>query len=370
MPKEIKPLKIAVIGCGINGISCAISLAERGHTIHIYEKKTAFSETSAKSSKLLHGGLRYLENGHFRLVKESLKERSNWVKKLPDMTKIQRFYIPVYKGRSRNKFVLYAGVKLYEILAGSYSLGKSKMHSKKETIEANPSLKPDGLTGSVSYVDVQMDDYRIADWLKNQALSKGIILKENHEVLSFNKNGSLTTSASTVSNYDFVVNAAGPWAKELLNNNNINSKFDMSLVRGSHLIVNLKIQYPLVLQSEKDGRIIFMLPLENHCLVGTTECKHMIKDPIVCTENERDYLLNIVNSYLNIPLTSKDIISEYAGVRPLVFDFNTQDISKINRDSAIELNDSLINIFGGKWTSGLSLGQKVCNMIEKTQVDF
>ena len=92
MPKEKKPLKIAVIGCGINGISCAISLAERGHTIHIYEKKTAFSETSAKSSKLLHGGLRYLENGHFKLVKESLKERSNWVKKLPNMTKIQRFY--------------------------------------------------------------------------------------------------------------------------------------------------------------------------------------------------------------------------------------------------------------------------------------
>ena len=176
----------------------------------------------------------------------------------------------------------------------------------------------------------------------------------------------MTTSASTTLNYDFIVNATGPWAKELLNNNDINSKFDMSLVRGSHLIVNLKIQSPLVLQNKKDGRIIFMLPLEDQCLVGTTEYKHMIKDPIVSTEIERDYLLKIINSYLNMSLTAKDIISEYAGVRPLVFDSNTQDMSKINRDSAIELNESLINIFGGKWTSGLSLGQKVCNMIEKT----
>ena len=209
-----------------------------------------------------------------------------------------------------------------------------------------------------------MDDYRIAEWLKNQALNKGIILKENHEVLSFSKNGSLKTNSSRSENYDFIINAAGPWAKELLNKNNISSKFDMSLVRGSHLIVNLKIQCPLVLQSEKDGRIIFMLPLENHCLVGTTEHTHMIEDPIVCTQIERNYLLNIINSFLNMHLTSKDIVNEYAGVRPLVFNSNTNDISKISRDSAIELNGSLINIFGGKWTSGPSLGLKVSNMIE------
>ena len=105
---------------------------------------------------------------------------------------------------------------------------------------------------------------------------------------------------------------------------------------------------------EKDGRIIFMLPLKNLCLIGTTECKHLIKDPIVCTQIERDYLLNIINSYVDVHLTSKDIVDEYAGVRPLVFNSNTKDISKISRDSAIELNQSLINIFGGKWTSGLS----------------
>ena len=211
---------------------------------------------------------------------------------------------------------------------------------------------------------VQMDDYQIAEWLKNQALNKGVILKENHEVLTFSNNGSLKTNSSSSENYDFIINAAGPWTKELLNKNNINSKFDMSLVRGSHLIVNLKIQCPLVLQSEKDGRIIFMLPLKNLCLIGTTECKHLIKDPIVCTQIERDYLLNIINSYVDVHLTSKDIVDEYAGVRPLVFNSNTKDISKISRDSAIELNQSLINIFGGKWTSGLSLGHKVSNMIE------
>ena len=108
-----------------------------------------------------------------------------------------------------------------------------------------------------------------------------------------------------------------------------------------------------------------MLPLENLCLVGTTEHKHLIEDPIVCTKIERDYLLNIINSFLDVHLTSKDIVDEYAGVRPLVFNSKTRDISKISRDSAIELNESLINIFGGKWTSGLSLGHKVSNMIDR-----
>jgi len=366
MPTEKKPLKIAVIGCGINGISCAISLAERGHKIDIYEKKTAFSETSAKSSKLLHGGLRYLENGHFKLVKESLKERSNWVKKLPDLTKIQRFYMPIYKGHSRNKFLLFTGVKLYELLAANFSLGKSNMHSKKETLEANPLLKQEGLIGSVSYVDVQMDDYKIAEWLKNEALNKGVDLKENNEVVSFCENGSLTTRGSETLNYDFIVNAAGPWAKELLKTNNIQSNFNMSLVRGSHLILDFKIQSPLVLQSTKDKRIVFMLPLDNGCLLGTTEYSHNIKDPIVCTQIERDYLVDIANTYLEKTLTQKNIISDYAGVRPLVFDSNTMDVSKINRDSAIELNESLINIFGGKWTSGPSLGEKVSDMIESS----
>ncbi len=364
MPTEKKPLKIAVIGCGINGISCAISLAERGHKIDIYEKKTAFSETSAKSSKLLHGGLRYLENGHFKLVKESLKERSNWVKKLPDLTKIQRFYMPIYKDNSRNKFLLFAGVKLYELLAANFSLGKSKMHSKSDTLDSNPLLKQEGLIGSVSYVDVQMDDYKIAQWLKNEALNKGIILKENNEVVSFCETGSLTTTDSETLTYDFIVNAAGPWAGKLLKDNNIQSNFEMSLVRGSHLIVNLKIQNPLVLQNVKDKRIVFMLPLDNGCLLGTTEYTHNIKDPITCTPIERDYLLEIANAYLKKPLTLKDVISDYAGVRPLVFDSSAQDVSKINRDSATEFNQSLINIFGGKWTSGPSLGEKVSDMIE------
>tara|TARA_B100000925_G_scaffold291549_1_gene280038 strand:- start:5496 stop:6596 length:1101 start_codon:yes stop_codon:yes gene_type:complete len=363
-----KNKSVAIIGCGINGIGTALAFSEKGYQVKIFEKGRAFAETSSKSSKLLHGGLRYLENGHFGLVQEALKERAAWVQQVPNFTNIERFYLPIYQGKSRNRFILYAGVKLYELLAGKHSLGQSKFHSVKDTLQNNSNLKHKGLIGSVSYVDVQMDDHKIALWLLEKARSKGVEIREGVEVTSFDVKGNVAVNGKEHHSFDYVINAAGPWAKKLLTANRIESNFDMSLVKGSHLIVSRQTENPLVLQNNEDGRIIFMLPSAKGSIIGTTEIPQKTSDNIICSDEETNYLLDIVNSYINEPINHEEIMDTYSGVRPLVFDNNKSSVSKISRDSATEQIGSLINIYGGKWTSGLSLGQKVVSSLQKKQV--
>tara|TARA_X000000950_G_scaffold136444_1_gene169634 strand:+ start:10031 stop:11104 length:1074 start_codon:yes stop_codon:yes gene_type:complete len=354
--------KIAIIGCGINGIGCAIALAESGYDVHIFDKKKPFSETSSKSSKLLHGGIRYLENGHLNLVRESLQERAAWVKQMPDHTKINRFFIPVYQNLSRNIFILFAGVKLYEFLAGKFSLGKSKFHGRKNTLQLNKSLRSEGLIGSVSYVDVQMDDEAISAKLLAKAERMGVKIIDNTEVTNFDLAGKVETDSHSIK-YDFIVNACGPWVKASLDKNKINTKYEIEHVRGSHIIVNKKISNPLVLQNPSDKRIIFMLPIKEGTLIGTTEIKHDLAKPIECSKAEQKYLIDNANNFIQEPLDAGNVISNYSGVRALVSQ-GEKNLSSINRDSAIELNGKLINVFGGKWTSGLSLGKKVANLIQ------
>jgi glycerol-3-phosphate dehydrogenase len=170
-------MNIAVIGAGVNGICCALALAERGCQVTVYESKTPFSETSSKSSKLLHGGIRYLEAFHFKLVREALADRAWWIENAPQHTKIHRFYIPIYKGKSRSRLQLYIGTKIYDLLSGKNSLGRSRYHSAKETLENNPILSPDGLLGAVSYIDVQMDDRSLSEWLIKKTKAQGIIIR-------------------------------------------------------------------------------------------------------------------------------------------------------------------------------------------------
>lgn len=354
--------KIAIIGCGINGVGCAIALAESGYDVHIFDKKEPFSETSSKSSKLLHGGIRYLENGHLSLVRESLQERAAWVEQMPDHTKINRFFIPVYQNFSRNILVLFAGAKLYELLAGKFSLGKSKFHGKKNTLKLNKSLRPEGLVGSVSYVDVQMDDVAISNQLLKKAKSMGVEIIDNTEVSNFDLAGNIDIGSQSIK-YDFVVNASGPWVKEALDKNRINTEYQIEHVRGSHIIVDKKISNPLVLQNPSDKRIIFMLPIIEGTLIGTTEVKHNLAKPIECSKAEERYLLDNANNFIQEPLYRRNVVSNYSGVRALVSQ-GEKNLSSINRDSAIELNGRLINVFGGKWTSGLSLGKKVANLIQ------
>ena len=172
-------MNIAVIGAGVNGVCSAIKFAEAGHSVSVFDKSKAFSETSSKSSRMFHGGIRYLEQGHFELVREALIERKEWLAFAPEATEIKRFFIPIFKNQSRSRFVSYLGVKFYQWLAGSMSLGSSSYFDKVETLKELPELKSEGLLGAVSYLDVVFDHEKVSRVLIDELLSKNASLHEN-----------------------------------------------------------------------------------------------------------------------------------------------------------------------------------------------
>lgn len=357
-------MNIAVIGAGVNGICCAIALAEKGCKVTVFETRTPFSETSSKSSKLLHGGIRYLENFHIKLVREALEDRAWWIKNAAEYTKTARFFIPIYKEKSRSRLKLYFGAKLYEWLAGKNSLGRSKYHSEAETLKLNPELSSAGLLGSVSYVDVQMDDIGLSEWLLKKAESVGVVVKINTHIQSISANGLVNKADGESIKFAKIVNTCGPWAKQLVDNSRVDTAFDLALVKGSHLFVDRVISNPLVIQIPADGRIIFAMPYENKMLIGTTELKHEIADPVICSDQEVNYLLDAVGSVLSKKICASEVIGAYAGLRPIVSSKqNIKELSKANREAAIETIDDLINVFGGKWTSAMRLGKTVSSHI-------
>lgn len=313
---------------------------------------------------MLHGGIRYLENFQIKLVREALKERAWWLKNAGQYTKSKRFFVPVYKNRSRSRLRLYMGVKFYEWLAGKESLGRSRIHGIKETLSLNPTLSPDGLLGSVSYLDVQMDDYGLSEWLVKKAKNLGVIIESYKSIKRVGTDGLITMENGKTIRYLKVVNACGPWAKRLLDDSNIDSAYSLDLVKGSHLFIDRVIENPLVIQLPNEDRIIFALPHEDKTLIGTTESRHSINDQITCRDWEVDYLISAINSVFFNKIERREVLSTFAGVRPIVQkEQGEKCLSKASRESAVEIIGNLINVYGGKWTSAMSLGKSVANKI-------
>ena len=355
---------VAIVGAGVNGVCAAVALGELGHHVTLIDKGEPFAETSSKSSKLLHGGIRYLEHFHFGLVREALSERAWWLKEAPRYTTQRRFYMPIYQGMPRSRWLLYAGAKLYQMLAGRKSLGSSAYHSKRETLEANPHLSDVGLLGSVSYMDVQMDEPGLSAWLLDRAVSAGVELMSNTPVASVSTEGQVVLATGDSLSFDWVVNAAGPWASALLQASSIASNYRIELVRGSHLRFARTLPHPLVIQSRFDQRIIFLLPEPGGMLCGTTEVPHEDGAEVVCTADEAHYLLQAVEGVLREPLVESEITERFSGVRPIAYEgTGHEDFSSASRDSEIEVMGRLIAVFGGKWTSAMHLGQEIASKV-------
>lgn len=357
--------RIAVVGAGVNGTSIATACAKRGCEVVLFDAGSPFAETSSKSSRMLHGGIRYLEQGHIKLVREALKEREEWQRIAPDATRVERFFFPIYNDSPRGRTTLFAGALLYQWLAGRYSLGRSQLHSKNELLEAFPILSPENLKGGISYCDLVMDDQVMAEHLLAEAQSSGVTVHSHSRVSHLTTDGSLRVNDETLQ-FDRVINAAGPWASEILMESNIASQFTISHVRGSHLLLDLTLPHALVFQVPDDGRIVFCIPQSNSkVLLGTTECAHDLKAPVNCTEAEVDYLLTTLNKHIQPVVGREHITATLSGVRPIAKARNAQlqNMSRASRDSEIEVVNSLINVFGGKWTSARHLGRKVASVI-------
>ncbi len=354
-------MKCAVIGGGINGVMSAWALAKRGHQVNLYERGELMGATSSASTKLIHGGLRYLEAGEFRLVREALRERLFWLKSAPELVHRIELILPVYRWSRRARWLMRTGLFLYDYLAGRANLGRHRWLPAAELERQVPDLNSDELLGGFSFFDAQMDDRALGLWAAEMARRSGTSINTRAAVDAVSASGTLSLNGNTFS-YDLVINAAGPWAEALLSRSSISSSHHLDLVRGSHLVLNRTASLGLLVESPEEERFCFILPYQGKTLLGTTEVRQTLDDPIECAPKEQAYLLNIYNRYIRAQARESDIVGRFAGLRPLIRSNTNQ--SRATREYAIDVNGRLLTVFGGKWTTAHALGEKVASRAE------
>lgn len=354
-------MQIAVIGGGINGVITAWECAKIGHSITLFEQNRLMSATSQASTKLLHGGLRYLEHGEISLVRESLFERSWWLHEVPNIAQPIEIVFPIYRDSLRHRWKIKLGMVLYDGLAGRLGIGNHRWLNSGEVLQLIPGLKGKGLQGGYLFYDGQMDDYSLGCWAAEQAQSAGVKMYEHSRVDRIAADG-IVEVQGIVRKYDRVINVAGPWAVELLRISGLPHKHELDLVRGSHLLLDKSSTCGVMLQVRGDKRICFVLPYQGKTLLGTTEVRQSLNEPIVCSDSEAEYLMNTYNSYFDSAITQTDVSSSFAGVRPLILSQN--DPGKATREYAIEQYGQLISVFGGKWTTSRALAIKVVSKLQ------
>lgn len=321
----------------------------------LFERDRLMQATSRTSSKLLHGGLRYLENGEFRLVREALRERDAWLKRAPELARPLRLLMPVYRSSRRSRIVVATGLFLYDRLAGKSILPGARWRSAGEILAKDPGLNPNTLVGGYEFSDGQMDDYALGLWVADQAAAAGVTIVESARVASVDAAGTVVTAGGERASFDRVLNVAGPWAARLLEESGIPSPYQLDLVRGSHVVLAEPCAQPYLLEVPGERRIFFVLPWKQGTLVGTTEVRQALDEPIECSDAEASYLLAAYRHYW--PGATPTVTARFAGVRPLLR--SAADPNRATREYAIHRTGNLISVFGGKWTTAMALAHKV-----------
>ncbi|HUP44343.1 MAG TPA: glycerol-3-phosphate dehydrogenase/oxidase [Thermoanaerobaculia bacterium] len=352
--------RIAVIGGGINGAGIAWELVRRGYAVTLFEKGRCGEQTSSRTTKMIHGGLRYLERMHWRLVRESLRDRAWLLERLPELVRPVEILLPVYDDSPRSRFTLRAGLLLYDALAGRQNIRRHRAWTAAELLAAVP-IRSAGLRGGFSYWDAQVDDYRLVRTVVASAIRDGVTVRENTLMESLRRDGGewIVRTPQDESRFDLVVNVAGPWMNELLAKNGIRARYVLSLIRGSHLVLRRRVaDQGLLIQSTSDSRVLFVLPWKGTTLVGTTEVLHREPlDDVQPSQEEIDYLVARFNHYFADPIGIGDVTESFAGVRPLVG--RATNPGAIGRDFRVVRKGNLVNVFGGKMTTFMSLASKV-----------
>lgn len=355
-------MDVGIVGGGINGLCCAWVLQQQGHSVHLYERNRVVAATSSASSKLLHGGLRYLENREFRLVREALRERDAWIERVPGLTRPLRLVLPVYEDSRRPRWMMGIGLFLYDRLAGRSTLPPSRWISAAEIVRRDPAFSSKGLKGGYEFSDGQMDDHALGLWVAEQAQAAGAEILEHCGVREVTPGGRITLDDGTLHQHERVLNICGPWSERLLEKSGIKSPYKLDLIRGSHLILDRPCAQAYLLEVPGERRIIFVLPWKDRTLLGTTEVRQDLGSPIVCAEEERDYLLRIFRHYFpDLELEGVEIES-FSGLRPLLRSADNPSLA--TREYALHRTGALISVFGGKWTTAHALARKVSNQIQ------
>ncbi len=376
MDNNTHPFDLLIIGGGINGCGIARDAVGRGLSVLLVERDDLAAHTSQWSSKLIHGGLRYLEQYEFRLVGEALAEREVLLRVAPHLIRPLQFVLP-HEPHLRPKWILKAGLFLYDRLGGwsgqkqtlptSFS---TKLGSMAQNNWAS-GLKADFTSGFV-YSDAQVNDARLVVENAKDAKQRGADIRVGAEFIAAKREGdhwiatirhNQRREEQTV-NARAIVNASGPWVKSLLSNiDTPPTKESVKHIKGSHIIVPRVHDEPhaYILQN-KDGRIVFVIPyFERFSLIGTTDVEVTDFTAPKISDEETDYLLDLANTYIAKPLSRADIVATYAGVRPLYND-GDDNPSEITRDYTLKLDTHdkgapLLNIYGGKITTYRKLAE-------------
>ncbi len=355
---------IFIIGGGINGAGIARDASGRGLKVCLAEKGKVGSATSSWSSKLIHGGLRYLENYEFKLVAESLREREVITRIAPKITKPLPFVIPHSK-KLRSKLLIRLGLFLYDNLGGKTKIPKSsKINFNKKYKNILQSKFVDGF----QYYDVQVDDKKLVEMNIGDSKKMGATILEDTKVIDAKRNENfweITLDNNDIVKSKILINAAGPWINETVNNVlKTNTNKSIRLVRGSHIITKKLYEEDVAFTLQNDdNRIVFVIPYkEEFSLIGTTEVDVNTPDNPSISDDEKIYLINSINNHFVKQISQVDIVDTYSGIRPLIEDF--KEASKVSRDYVFDLNiqkagSPLLNIYGGKLTTYRKLSEKV-----------
>lgn len=344
-------MRVAVVGAGIIGACTAWALVRKGADVTLIERKHPMAETSRASSKLLHGGLRYLEGGHLRLVAKSLQARGTWLRQAPHLCEPLRLLLPVYTDVGRPRWAVGFGIKLYDLLARGSGFPTGKWLSAEEIAVLQPGLDQKGLEGAYAFYDAQMDDEALGTWVVEQFRENGGRLQCEHEIVHIDE----------LSAFDRIVNATGPWALSLRKTQPGQPAYALDWVRGSHIVLDRPCSAAMLLQVPGEKRIFFVLPRQTQTLIGTTEVRQSGPNNPGPSEDEIRYLLDAYNHYLAPSAKRGDVVDAFAGVRPLLRSADSP--SEATREWAFERVGKVLHIYGGKWTTAQLQGEEAATRI-------
>jgi glycerol-3-phosphate dehydrogenase len=386
---------VLVIGGGITGAGVALEAAARGYRVGLVDKGDFASGTSSKSTKLVHGGIRYLPQFDFALVREALQERGRLARNAPHLVKPLGFVLPYYKQNKRPlgtpivppggigmSYLLRMGLFVYDTFAGQLGIGNHKHLGVQKTLELAPALKADGLKDGFVYYDGQTDDTRLTMTVLRTAAKKGALLANYAEVLGFEfdqpSRGSairtvrvrdMLTGEELVINAKTVINAAGVWAgkiEELAGQSTVVIK----PAKGVHLTLPREAlpttDHAVVLPETPDGRLLFIVPWNTRVTLGTTDTKGGDIDRPVALEEDIAYLIETTNAYLKTAIRRDQVISAWAGYRPLISRAGDGATSKLSRTHVVlDGPGGMITITGGKLTSYRRMAQDTIDHLDK-----
>ena len=374
---------LCVIGGGASGASCALDAQLRGLKTVLVEAGDFASGSSTASTKMAHGGVRYLQEavndldiGQYRLVESALRERALMLRNAPYLTRTVEFLVPCFS--HFDQFYYGIGMKMYDWISGKASLLPSRMLTREEVLYRMPAMQSEKLTGAVAYADGQFDDARYAVALLDTFDGLGGAALNYARVTAFEKQADGTIAAAIVTDQisqqtlripaRSFVNATGPFSDVIRQLASAKAAPRMHPSKGVHLLFPLdgfSENDALLVPRTEDGRVIFAVPWNGRLLVGTTDTGYTPGEEMVVTRQEIEYLLRQLNPYLSSPLRADQVVSGFAGVRPLVGAPGINDTKKLIRDDEVEFDaeSGMISILGGKWTTHRLMGEETIDRV-------